>query len=662
MASTEIKLPDSLGYPITIIKRLVSPGDNVVQHTQIFSYKYWTTVTENPDLDDEDIDVPTQMIENYESPIEGVVGDWHVYDGDVIHRPITVLTIEEPCAHAVQFGGMCAQCGKDLTFQDYSGYQNTTRASVTMFHNTQGLTVSMDEARKIEKSTALQLLEARKLILVVDLDQTVIHTTVDPTVGEWKQDPNNPNYDAVREVVPFCLDDAAGGGYWHYVKLRPGLDRFLEKIAGMYELHIYTMATRAYARAISKIIDPTGKYFGDRILSRDESGNLEQKSLQRLFPVDTSLVCIIDDRGDVWKWSDNLIKVIPYEFFVGIGDINSSFLPKRYDGSSAAAAVAAPPPVEEDDDDDVDLDDISLSSDSTYDPDEHSDLSTLGQLMALGGGDKSSELLAIQTEERKEALETQQHDRPLARKQSELENAISKYEHNHETESPGETQSPAETPSPAAPVDEPKENMPPAEPPVEQPPYRHNLLVDNDRELDTLEKVLTRVHHEYYSTYSRYVRNNPVNSNSANWREGIPDIKSIMPRMKNRVLQGVVIVFSGTIPLNVNMDSVDIVQWARSFGAIVVENLIPSVTHLIAERAGTKKVRQAHAEGRVKIVTPAWLYRCVSTWTRLSEDGFALEIPPDEPPAPERPPDRGLKRDADADAEDDVPKKRRLDE
>lgn len=40
---------------------------------------------------------------------------------------------------------------------------------------------------------------------------------------------------------------------------------------------------------------------------------LTQKSLQRLFPCDTSMVVIIDDRADVWEWSPNLIKVIPCE-------------------------------------------------------------------------------------------------------------------------------------------------------------------------------------------------------------------------------------------------------------------------------------------------------------------------------------------------------------
>ena len=99
-------------------------------------------------------------------------------------------------------------------------------------------------------------------------------------------------------------------------------------MATKYEMHVYTMGTRAYAEEVCKAIDPDGKFFGGRILSRDESGSksaamnlplslvdilqgLTQKSLQRLFPVDTSMVVIIDDRADVWEWSPNLMKVIP---------------------------------------------------------------------------------------------------------------------------------------------------------------------------------------------------------------------------------------------------------------------------------------------------------------------------------------------------------------
>ncbi|KAK9238750.1 hypothetical protein V1525DRAFT_400433 [Lipomyces kononenkoae] len=519
MADTNLTLPWTLRYPITIVQLLVATGTEIRKNTPLFTYRYKTTITQTRDLNEE-IEVPAELLAVFESPVEGTVGKWVIQEGDVIEQAgLAVVTITEACPHAVQFAGMCALCGKDLTFQDYSGYQESERANVKMFHNTSGLAVSMEEAERIEKKSATTLLAARKLILVVDLDQTVIHTTVDPLIGEWKKDPTNSHYAAVKDVYSFSLQDAANPrGYWYYVKVRPGLPEFLARISQLYELHIYTMATKSYARAIAKIIDPDGKYFADRILTRDESGNLEQKNLQRLFPVDTSLVTIIDDRGDVWKWSANLIKVIPYEFFVGIGDINSRFLPKAQDvkasGSTSGGTVTM-------------SDDVDVAN-------------------ATESGDPSG--------------------------------------------------------------------------------------ADKDHELHSLENVLVRVHDQYYRAYDdAKARVKPVNvrkrKRPGDWRESLPDIKVIMPEMKRNVLNGSVILFSGTIPLGANIDTVDVVIWARSFGAKIVKEFSTDLTHLVAERVGTKKVQQAARHSNIKIVSPAWLYACLSTWTNVPVDDYILDVP-----------------------------------
>lgn len=42
-----------------------------------------------------------------------------------------------------------------------------------------------------------------------------------------------------------------------------------------------------------------------------------------LFPCGDNLVCIIDDREDVWNRAANLIQVKPYHFFEHTGDINA---------------------------------------------------------------------------------------------------------------------------------------------------------------------------------------------------------------------------------------------------------------------------------------------------------------------------------------------------
>lgn len=97
-----------------------------------------------------------------------------------------------------------------------------------MTHSADGPTVSLEEAQRIERETAENLLKVRKLSLIVDLDQTIVHATVDPTVGEWMaegeaweardaernanhleglddDDECNPNWEALKDVKRFRL-------------------------------------------------------------------------------------------------------------------------------------------------------------------------------------------------------------------------------------------------------------------------------------------------------------------------------------------------------------------------------------------------------------------------------------------------------------------------
>lgn len=68
---------------------------------------------------------------------------------------------------------------------DYNGFSDSARASIQMTHSADGPTVSLAEAQRLERETADHLLKSHKLSLIVDLDQTIVHATVDPTVGEW---------------------------------------------------------------------------------------------------------------------------------------------------------------------------------------------------------------------------------------------------------------------------------------------------------------------------------------------------------------------------------------------------------------------------------------------------------------------------------------------
>lgn len=426
------------------------------------------------------------------------------------------------------------------------------RANVNMTHGNTALRVSRDEAQRLEWNAKKRLLEARKLSLVVDLDQTIIHATVDPTVGEWMADPSNPNHEAVTDVRRFqLLEDGPCQGNWYYVKLRPGLKHFLETISQLYELHIYTMGTRAYAVNIAAIVDPDKKIFGDRILSRDESGSLTAKSLHRLFPVDTKMVVIIDDRGDVWDWSQNLIKVYPYDFFKGIGDINSSFLPKRQDAAmpdGPAPETSAPTSAEEVESRETAEDETAgtdmSKADMTALAADSGESSTVDRLVSMGGSNDAA-AMREKTTEQGEQLKAQIADRPLLQEQIKLEKAEEK----------------AAEEAAAAALDSTDQN---GESTQESEKPRHNLLKDDDDELYYLETSLRNVHARFFEEYLEKASQTVGGGRLAELRGEkspkkrpdldmslVPNVQDIMSRMKQNALGSTRLTFSGVIPLGV---------------------------------------------------------------------------------------------------------------
>ncbi|KAI4235532.1 MAG: hypothetical protein LQ349_003098 [Xanthoria aureola] len=621
----QLQLPRDLHYPITVTELLKQPNDNVERFAPLFSYSYTTTVTEGNKFGDE-FQVEKAFPTKFESSVDGVLKTWSIHPGAVISEPgFRVADIDELCAHGVQFHGMCVDCGKDMTESTYVTEQlDATRATINMVHDKTSLVVSQDEATRFENEAKRRLLTAGKLSLVVDLDQTVIQACVEPTIGDWMRDSGNPNYEAVKDVRQFQLvEDAAGTrGCWYYIKLRPGLEGFLQRMSAIYEMHIYTMGTRGYAQKIAAIIDPHKKFFGDRILSRDESGSLVAKSLQRLFPVDTKMVLIIDDRGDVWKWNENLIKVTPYDFFVGIGDINSSFLPKKPGNPPASKLLTTTQQEAVETKDDLptqqgrskasgnEAKETSEQIVQAKDTSAATDTSALEQLVSMGAGD-DPRTLEEQTSRQDETLAAQLEDRPLLKKQLQLEQddaAKAAVATDEKHESGGS-------------------NGISADSSVAEKP-RHHILEDHDRQLEFLEQFLGMVHAKYFEQFADLRasrRKQPITDADL---ASVPDVKAMMPSIKKTVLDGVIIVLSGVVPIGWDIQNSDLAMWAKSFGAKVEEEVTRKTTHLIAARNRTAKVRQAlkRGKGKVKIVGPQWLVDSLTQWTKLDETNYLLDV------------------------------------
>ncbi|KAF8711835.1 Antiviral helicase, partial [Rhizoctonia solani] len=573
-------------------------------------------------------------------PYGGQVVSWGVEEGETIGDGGAAVARVEACKHPVEWGGMCASCGDEVGTY-----------AVRLTHDAVGPTVSHEEAYRIEQETAERLTKARKLSLIVDLDQTVVHATVDPTVGEWMaQGEPNPNYTALRDVARFVLADGSSpDGCWYYIKPRPGLSQFLRNLSVKYEMHVYTMGTRAYATEVCKAIDPDGSLFAGRILSRDESGSMTQKNIERLFPVDQSMVVIIDDRADVWNThQNNLVKVIPYDFFVGIGDINAGLLPKQQDalqlppGATAPQPVPAPkaeaesapepaptpeseqktttppgsprpthatipipppqpqPPLEEEP---TSADNLPITDPTPTDP------PTPGE----GEGETTTDETDSTAEPPPPAAATDSlvptpslsSSTPTLEQVATSESARVKLEAKPSPNDDSVRESLIEAVREERPLAKRLEAMVAEDPVAGNQPDQvqanapaRAVLRDDDRELDRIALLLDEIHARFYEAYEKEW----VNANPKSRRNG--------PRN-----------FNVQIPLRKSE------YWRQSelFGARCHARLEPEITHVVAAKRGTEKVNQARAQGTIAIVRPEWLHRVVTTWTRAPEEDYLLD-------------------------------------
>ncbi|KAK5659133.1 hypothetical protein OQA88_1223 [Cercophora sp. LCS_1] len=594
--SKTIRLGGRLRYPITIVKLFKQAGDTVKKQEPLLEYSFKWTKTVGDQIRDETWEEEQTTITSWESPSDGDLTQWFIKEGDVIHKDGPALKIKEACSHDVQFQGLCAICGKDMTEVNWAAeVKDTERAPISMVHDQTNLTVSQVQAQKTESTLQRRLLQSRKLSLVVDLDQTIIHACIDPTVGEWQKDPANPNYESVKDVKSFQLDDGPRGlarGCWYYIKMRPGLAQFLRRMSEMYELHVYTMGTRAYAQSVAKIVDPDRKLFGNRVISRDENGNMYVKTLQRLFPSSTNMVVIIDDRADVWPRNrPNLIKVSPYDFFKGIGDINSSFLPQRQDllndtgKDKPAVNGSSKPPVAE-------------KKANAHDAAP----SALDDLVTMAGGEDGA-VTQRQIEEQERTLEKQIKDRPLQLLQEKQDKEDEEAEKASTHSEDGEDT-----------------------PPSSQPYQRHQVLRDDDDELEFLEQHLTRLHKTYYDEYDR--KRSSSKSSSTVDLASVPDVGQTLDNLKAKAMRGVKVVLTGIIPNGVSVFDSEIGQQLVSFGAVIMPKVDRRVTHLVMNtvRPYTEKLKMAAQIPSIKIVNQGWLAACFSQWATVDETPYLYQV------------------------------------
>jgi FCP1-like phosphatase family protein len=223
-----------------------------------------------------------------------------------LHEKTVVI---EKCQHEMVLKKLCTACGCEMP----------KAKTYVSLHNE----ISFNEKKiQIEEQNLVnKYQENKKLILLLDIDNTILHAcNFELTSEEFETLKKCYDWQITTILLPI-----PGHLKSHpikqkiFIKFRPYLKEFLEGIKDLYDIYIYTQGTVEYAEAIIDYINYTLEYnyFSKQKLVGRIGMTCENKTIKKIFPTTEEMVVILDDRQDVWQEnSDNLINLVAYYFFL----------------------------------------------------------------------------------------------------------------------------------------------------------------------------------------------------------------------------------------------------------------------------------------------------------------------------------------------------------
>ncbi|KAI3817458.1 hypothetical protein L1987_11249 [Smallanthus sonchifolius] len=179
--------------------------------------------------------------------------------------------------------------------------------------------------------------------LVLDLDETLVHSTLEPC-----EDAD------FTFTVNFNLED-----HKVYVRCRPYLKEFMERVAGLFEIIIFTASQSIYAEQLLNVLDPKRKVFRHRVYREScvflEGNYLKDLSvlgrdLARVVMIDNSPQAFgfqVDNGIPIESWFDDrsdqeLLSLLPFlESLVGVEDVRPLII-KKFNLREKIAAANCP--------------------------------------------------------------------------------------------------------------------------------------------------------------------------------------------------------------------------------------------------------------------------------------------------------------------------------
>ncbi|XP_010555056.1 PREDICTED: CTD small phosphatase-like protein 2 [Tarenaya hassleriana] len=189
--------------------------------------------------------------------------------------------------------------------------------------------------------------------LVLDLDETLVHSTLEQC-------------DDADFTFPVSFNEEE---HIVYVRCRPHLKEFMERVSRLFEIIIFTASQSIYAEQLLNVLDPKRKLFRHRVY-RDScvffDGNYLKdlsvlgRDLSRVIIVDNSPQAFgfqVDNGVPIESWFNDpsdkeLLMLLPFlESLIGIEDVRPMIAKKfnlREKIAAAAAAPIYPPLIDED--------------------------------------------------------------------------------------------------------------------------------------------------------------------------------------------------------------------------------------------------------------------------------------------------------------------------
>lgn len=350
------------------------------------------------------------------------------------------------------------------------------------------------------------------------------------------------------------------------------------------------------------------------------------------------MVCIIDDREDVWNFSPNLIHVKPYRFFQGTADINAppGLDKTEHDKEPLTHKVHV---VSRSNSKEDETEGEEKEGNEEQKPKAAINETTQNESESKEESEKETEELNGKEDSKKETKDESNISEDSEKKTDvdetkdrieegkKAKKSSSKGKEENDKDSKGIEKSDSEKHKTE--VENGSKSAEEKEGAKTEDLKKEEVEIewdDDDDYLLYLEDILVTVHKAFYDMYDQ------LKSKGEDAEK--PDMKNILPYVKRKVLKGTNLLFSGVFPMNVPLEKSQAYHVAKMLGANVHTDFVARekdgsnkseyTTHVVAARQGTIKVKLAQKHRHVKLVNPQWLWTCAERLQHVDERLYPL--------------------------------------